>query len=102
MKYCFADKPRFTEELGKVTVVAGMAKLLEVTAKGNPNKIDYKWTRNGVTVSTGPVYNLTSATKDLKGKYECVATNDVGSNVMSFELDVQCKCSLKPFYGCAI
>ncbi|CAG7823350.1 unnamed protein product, partial [Allacma fusca] len=76
----------------KVTVVEKQSKVLQVKAKGNPDKMTYKWTKNGSPVTSfakGPVLNLTSATQDDKGRYECTATNDVGSTSVSVDLDVQ-------------
>lgn len=96
----FTDKPKFIENPGeKVTVVEGKSTAITVKARGNPDEITYKWSKNGASVTSakgkvavdGANLNFTDVRRKDKGKYEVEAGNKEGTSSISVELDVQCK-----------
>lgn len=77
----------------------GKSATISVKAKGNPDVVTYKWSKNGspvvtqkgkVSVDEAELSFIDVSRKD-KGKYEIEATNKEGSTTLTIELDVQCK-----------
>ncbi|KFM63726.1 Nephrin, partial [Stegodyphus mimosarum] len=62
--------------------------VIDVTAKANPEKVTYRWTKDNDTVWEGPVLNITSAERSQTGTYSCEAKNDVGESVITIVLKV--------------
>ncbi|ODM93893.1 Nephrin [Orchesella cincta] len=93
-----AYKPKFIENPGeKVTVVEGKSTSITVKAKGNPDQITYKWSKNGSPVLTtkgkvsvdGAELSFIDVSRKDKGKYEIEASNKEGTSTLNVELDVQ-------------
>lgn len=101
------DKPQFPDDteggaLKVFTVEEGASILIDLTAKGNPAKIDYKWTspdRDNIPsqsealpesrlVANGGTLNISSAKRMDAGKYKVRGSNDEGKTTFKFKLDV--------------
>ncbi len=83
-------------------MVEGESSVITVRAKGNPDLIKYKWSKNGSPLKSqpkklyvdGPVLNFTEVSRKDKMKYEVEATNTEGSTTLIIDLDVQCRLSV--------
>lgn len=98
--FLFLDKPIFVDTAEvKITATEGEGKVIAVKAKGNPDSIKYKWSKNGSQLKTvtgklqveGASLNFTEVTRNFSGSYIIEASNSEGSTVQTIELDVQCK-----------
>lgn len=80
--------PSFLFELSDVTITDEEAVLVECFALGYPSPEVY-WTFDNERIYEGLMITLDSSSKS--GKYSCVASNSVGTNETSFNLDVKTK-----------
>jgi hypothetical protein len=79
--------------------VEGEPAVVMVKAKGNPDQIKYKWSKNNTPIKNkpkkmfvdGPVLNFTEVSRKDKGKFDCEASNSEGATTITIDLDVQCK-----------
>lgn len=94
----------------KYEVKQGDTALLNVSARGNPSKISYTWTKDGVPLPgpddsyswqetlahkvfyRGPSLHIYQAQKEDSGDYECEAANSQGSTRTTIIVKVLCKC----------
>ena len=103
IKFPFSDKPIFsTDAKDTYTVEEGGQLLINLTAKANPDAIDYKWTDPDKSdilgiddalpetrlVAIQGALNITSARKEDRGKYKVKASNEEGKTVHKFMLEV--------------
>jgi hypothetical protein len=77
--------------------------VIDLTAKANPDEIEYKWTdpdrstvpeaseaQKGTRITAkGGELNVTDAKRDDAGKYKLKATNSEGKSTAKIRLDVQ-------------
>ena len=83
-------------------VEEGQSRMINLTAKANPETIDYKWSRGGVSIpnladalpesrlvalSNGRL-NVTDARREDAGVYKVKAENSEGKSKMKFKLNV--------------
>ncbi len=73
------DLPVITTQPSSVTVTAGQAFSLSVTATGN--SLTYQWSRNGVSIvgATSTTYSKTSSTSSDAGNYTVTVANTAGT-----------------------
>ncbi|GAB6027447.1 hypothetical protein CHUAL_001708 [Chamberlinius hualienensis] len=94
-------KPEFLNPpSGAVIVEEGKSTIINMTAKGNPSTITYKWKRNGEELTStpknltsmlhviGPILNVSVTAKNERGNYTCEATNEEGTTSYTIFLDV--------------
>ncbi|XP_059087472.1 nephrin-like isoform X2 [Tigriopus californicus] len=100
-------KPQFPDDvegapLKVFTVEEGASILIDLTAEGNPAKIDYKWTtpdRDNIPnqsealpesrlIVNGGTLNISAAKRVDAGKYKVKGSNDEGKTTFKFKLDV--------------
>lgn len=97
----------------KYEVKQGETVLLNVSARANPSKMNYAWTKDGVplpgpddayswqeTVAhkvfyRGPALHVYQAQKEDSGDYECEASNSQGATKTTIIVKVLCK-----YYRC--
>ncbi|XP_054719088.1 nephrin-like [Uloborus diversus] len=100
-------KPEFEPKLlPQYDVIEGESAAINVSARGNPNVIQYSWSKaisgtksslmpadsNDVAVSpvlaNGPIFNLTNVRRDQGGQYRLEASNEEGSSFAAVHLNV--------------
>lgn len=102
--FCFLPlikvKPEFgSESMVSFELVEGNEASINLTARGNPANIKYKWHRisgnNGLDstrfITEGPVFNITSVLRQDSGSYLIEATNSQGTTKLPFTLNVKCE-----------
>lgn len=92
-------KPEFisTEPLASFELVEGAEASINLTARGNPSNIKYKWHRingNGELDATrfytdGPILNITSVLRQDSGSYLIEASNSQGTTKLPFKLNIK-------------
>ncbi|XP_053200672.1 nephrin-like isoform X2 [Panonychus citri] len=91
-------KPEFgSESMVSFELVEGNEASINLTARGNPANIKYKWHRisgnNGLDstrfITEGPVFNITSVLRQDSGSYLIEATNSQGTTKLPFTLNVK-------------
>ena len=74
---------------------------MNLTAQGNPSEITYTWQKgndkllkdalNSPFMVEGPVLTITQIKRVDAGRYDCIAANEEGHQVIHVHIDVQCK-----------
>ncbi|CAL1298727.1 unnamed protein product [Larinioides sclopetarius] len=64
------------------------SKIIDMSAKANPDKITYQWKKGSDVIEEGPVLNITSAERSHSGEYLCQASNDIGETTVTIILKV--------------
>ncbi|XP_015795287.1 nephrin isoform X2 [Tetranychus urticae] len=92
-------KPEFisSEPLASFELVEGSEASINLTARGNPSNIKYKWHRingNGELDATrfytdGPILNITSVLRQDSGSYLIEASNSQGTTKLPFKLNIK-------------
>ncbi|CAG2102853.1 unnamed protein product [Medioppia subpectinata] len=98
--------PEFlTSPLTQFDITEGQSSLINLTARGNPSHIQYKWSRQPDTGSTGdtttgapidstrlqtegPVLNISQALRSDSGVYKLFAQNDLGFSETAIKINV--------------
>ncbi|XP_013792779.1 synaptogenesis protein syg-2-like, partial [Limulus polyphemus] len=103
-----SHKPEFYKSPMEIyDIVEGKSTFINLTARGNPNIITYRWAKVGNPViniqedrklnyfknvgvsSNGPILKVTNAVRTDGGKYKCEATNEEGASEIIIVLNVQ-------------
>jgi len=91
----FAVGPLIVATDAMVTAVTGTSTTLHCTATGDPTPLQ-TWTRNGISISDsrfqvlsgGSALMISNVREEDQGPYQCHASNVVGSNSATVNLDV--------------
>ncbi|CAG0918459.1 unnamed protein product [Notodromas monacha] len=89
-------KPEFPDNQEKtITLNEGESKVVNVTARGNPSAITYKWkkgkgkfTKTSSAIVDGPLLEFKNITRDDAGTYTCTAENSNGKTSRKIKIDV--------------
>ena len=72
--------------------------MINMTARGNPERITYTWTKNGLELTDsdrfridGAIANISGVERSDQGNYQVTATNEEGKSTADFVLNVQCE-----------
>jgi hypothetical protein len=102
-----SDAPEFlTSPLTQFDVIEGQSSLINLTARGNPSTIQYKWSRqpdtgaadgttgapiDSVRIQTdGPILNISQALRSDSGVYKLFAQNELGFSETAIKVNVHC------------
>ncbi|RWS14166.1 nephrin-like protein, partial [Dinothrombium tinctorium] len=95
-------KPEFVNsQLTQIDLVEGGSTSVNLSARGNPSKIEYKWLREGLEIDTtrfksdGPFLNISSILRSDSGIYKCLALNEQGTTERSVIVNVQYPVSIE-------
>ncbi|XP_043231133.1 nephrin-like [Amphibalanus amphitrite] len=92
-----AFAPVFTKKSITEDILVGDSRLLDLTARGSPDNITYRWFRgdgglpseDARVVGVGPLLNITAVQKADAGRYRLEAENDEGTSKMRVTINVQ-------------
>jgi len=96
------DAPEFINSpLTQFDLIEGQSSTINLTARGNPQQIQYKWSRDSDSImdtnrftSDGPLLNISSILRSYAGIYKLFATNDLGTSETAIRINVNCKSCL--------
>ncbi|XP_054154061.1 nephrin-like isoform X2 [Oppia nitens] len=93
--------------LTQFDIIEGQPSVINLTAKGNPSQIEYKWSRQTETItaatetttgspidspriqSSGPILNISEAKRGDSGVYKLYAQNELGLSETAIKINVQ-------------
>jgi hypothetical protein len=97
--FFFSDAPEFINSpLTQFDLIEGQSAAINLSARGNPSQIQYKWSRDKDAVmdknrftSDGPLLNISSISRSDVGIYKLYATNDLGTSETAIRVNVNCE-----------
>ena len=94
------DKPIFSNpDDDELIGMEGEPYVISVSAKANPDQINYTWTRDGLPLNndnkritaSSSTLNITKLVRNDAGTYICEASNKMGTTYYQLNLTVQCE-----------